>query len=958
MQLLQLINTDRTLWKKIIKCTIAYEIATILILIPKVEANVGVVPYLVILGTLFFNASGTAGNQVVEMALNVGMMLIPAIWCAIISYLCVLYNNNPNLYSNGPGVIAALAFFLSVFITAYYRLKYPRLFIPALQAFTLPFFGLTKGIYNKTFDVMSIVGIFYPVLIGGAIALAVNLVLWPETAAKLSETSFANALSSIQNVLEFIEQQVLKDNEESFNDVSATKKLHQYIQKLDGDISKMQTARKEAKYEIVVSHYRPIWYKSFAITLDSLSRYLYGFSLTIERESTIVSSQKNGQRTENDQRSDLAIEIEREMMQMRHRGVPNSTESSTVSQIEYKWISQLQRSVQPQIKRFIQICISTIQHIQFHLEENGAIPRGDVPRQKSTDLTDLKEAVKSLQEAKIILENEYQQRRSEPVEDHFMIYTLLFTLTQFGHKLCELEDQANQLVQKRTGRFVHVYLPRVPLKKWLGRAGENAKGERMVTEQVLFDQQDLLQREESRRTEVNSDGPSERKRHSPNESVDKRMSIESDWIDDKEAVIPLQNSPGTHFWNKYLQRIDDWVSTDPVRYALKFTITVELLALMSWLPVKGVNALYNNNHGQWALLSAMVVFNFTVGSTAWQCFYRVSATFIGAVSGYICLLAGNRNQNPYVVAVMVCVFQIPMWYLLLGSKYPRIGFISLLTLAVITSTGFSDKYNEDLFAPVWKRTLTAIFAIILVMIVDQLLWPVWARKLVRKHLSNLLIATGIQYSKVASLVCQDNTQSYRYKSTLRDTETNDKILRRQHQLTCQMLALAQMEPRLTKGPFPVQIYKDILEREKHILYWISHLLETQAFVTSHVRHNIMNPMNPYRRELAAAVHLYLYTLACSLRTKTSLPASLPSAETARRLLQKRQAILWHETYNKEDNEHEKQQVNEKSAESQVYWQTYAAGTIEIVVEQELMGELVAKLMGQHIFRAATKDWIN
>jgi hypothetical protein len=183
------IFSQKELWKKITKCVIAYEIGNVIILIPVVNANVGVVPYLVPLGTLFFNASGTAGNQIVEMILNVFIMLPAAIFCAIISYLCTLYNRHldHDLYSNGAGVIAAISFFLCVFVIAYYRLKYPRLFIPALQGFTLPFFGLTKGIYDTQFDIMSIVGIFYPVLIGGGIALVVNLALWPETAAKLSE---------------------------------------------------------------------------------------------------------------------------------------------------------------------------------------------------------------------------------------------------------------------------------------------------------------------------------------------------------------------------------------------------------------------------------------------------------------------------------------------------------------------------------------------------------------------------------------------------------------------------------------------------------------------------------------------------------------------------------------------------------------------------------------------------
>jgi hypothetical protein len=183
-----------------------------------------------------------------------------------------------------------------------------------------------------------------------------------------------------------------------------------------------------------------------------------------------------------------------------------------------------------------------------------------------------------------------------------------------------------------------------------------------------------------------------------------------------------------------------------------------------------------------------------------------------------------------------------------------------------------------------------------------------------------------------------------------------------------MLALAQMEPRITKDAFPIEVYRQILDHEKHILYWIEHLLITQAFISTDVRKKIMNPMNPYRKELAAAVHLHLFTLAGSLRTKSSLPASLPSAEIARKILQQRQAVLWHENFEElcqltndgeqsTRNEDFIKKREESGAENQIYWQTYAAGSIEVIVEQEIMSELVAKLMGQHVFKAATKDWI-
>jgi hypothetical protein len=182
---------ERELWKKIFKCVIAYEISTILILIPAVIKIAGSPPYLVPLGALFFHASSTAGNQLFNMILNVIMMVFPAIWSGLLYYFCTLYNqarlNGAHLYSNGPAVIASLGFGVAIFIIAYLRLKYPRLYVPALQGFTLPFFVLTKYIYNTEFEVMNVVGTCYPVLIGGAVALLCNLLIWPETAAKASE---------------------------------------------------------------------------------------------------------------------------------------------------------------------------------------------------------------------------------------------------------------------------------------------------------------------------------------------------------------------------------------------------------------------------------------------------------------------------------------------------------------------------------------------------------------------------------------------------------------------------------------------------------------------------------------------------------------------------------------------------------------------------------------------------
>lgn len=394
-------------------------------------------------------------------------------------------------------------------------------------------------------------------------------------------------------MLEFIEADVLKECELSFSDLSVSKRLRQIIGTLDGDISKMQTSRREAKYEIVVSHYCPTWYKSLARVMEGLSRNLYGFSLAVEREGQVVSRQRSTPTTQELKKDGTVFTKESDGAVL--AATNKVIGRDTVSRIEYKLISRLQSSVQPEIKAFIQICISVIQCIRHRLQDNDAIPKGKPETyicSHHTHQHDLTVGLESLKQAKIILQKEYEERRAEPQEDHFLIYTILFSLTQFGEKLSLLENEAERLIKRRLscfGKFPRVFFPRVNILKWLGEAGENAKGERNPAEQVIFDQHHL-QRRDSRSTisPVNDE-------EQGTNSIEKRLSVESDWTDydDDQETTPLQKTSGLHAWNRWLYRFNEWLQTDPVRYAVKFTLTMTLLALMAWLPIPGANQLYN-----------------------------------------------------------------------------------------------------------------------------------------------------------------------------------------------------------------------------------------------------------------------------------------------------------------------------------------------------------------------------
>ncbi|KAI7869836.1 uncharacterized protein EV154DRAFT_530426 [Mucor mucedo] len=988
MKLASLFKDKGDLWKKIFKCAVAYEIATILILIPSVLKVAGSPPYLVPLGTIFFNASGTAGNQIIGMLLNTLMMLLPAIWCGIVSFLCAVYNRsretNPALYSNGAGAIASIGFSICVLTVAYVRLKYPRLYIPALQGFTIPFFALTKGIYGTHFDIMIILGSFYPVLWGGLIALMCNLLFWPETAAKTAEQAFGSSIESMKDVLSFVHEELLKNDNSGVitNDVTASTKLQTLTNKLQKDIGNMKSARKEAKYELIVSYYTPKSYKPLLHSISSLAENLFGFSLAIKRE---VKAHLD--KLKNQQMDTVITASGRQTMSPLLTEVQSSILSgdTLLGGREYKNIDRLQSSIQPSLKRFISTCILTLDQIEKDLIAHKAISIKHDKGSKTHSISkiNLVSALEEFKETETTFQDEYDRAGHLPSEEHFLIFTVIFTMVQFGQELIRLQTHAEELIKCSTegeSWIKRIHLPRVEFKNWLSKTSYQNEGQ-ALSENVFLDSRKLeimktrtMQTsaapvEEKAEEDDDESFNRERRRVSElvtriesrtNESiVDQNIMQEEHEKLDKEEYeeqesVPLHQTPGKHIWNRKLYSLNKWFQYAPTRYAIKFTITMQLLALMAFLPFHGISDIYSNNHGQWALLSAMVVINYTVGSTTIQCFYRIISTIIGAVCGYLCLLAANRRENPYVIGVLVLVFQVPMWYLLLGSKFPRIGFISLLTMSVIVSTGYISPADESIFYPVWIRTVTAILATIVVMLVDQLIWPVWARKRLRTDLADLLITTGIQYARVVSLMCQESTKTYRYQMTFEESKIHQKKLNRQLNVVQEMWVLAKDEPRLTKGPFPIKEYQDILEHERNILHWIQHILATQAMISERIRKTIMTPMNAYRKEMSGAVHLYLFTLACSLRTKSSLPATLPSAELARRMLQTKQTALWKQNHDELLKQSARAIADQQHAEHQLFWHTYAAGCTEVVVEQESMGELVARLMGQ--CKGGIRDW--
>jgi len=100
-----------------------------------------------------------------------------------------------------------------------------------------------------------------------------------------------------------------------------------------------------------------------------------------------------------------------------------------------------------------------------------------------------------------------------------------------------------------------------------------------------------------------------------------------------------------------------------------------------------------------------------------------------------------------------------------------------------------------------------------------------------------------------------------------------------------LLAQTQLEPRL-KGPFPVQLYRNVLTSLQTILDKLHSMrcVTTKEEWHTSVRRDFIVPVNKERREMVGNIILSFTLLASAFRLKAPLPPYLPPAERARQRL--------------------------------------------------------------------------
>ena len=83
----------------------------------------------------------------------------------------------------------------------------------------------------------------------------------------------------------------------------------------------------------------------------------------------------------------------------------------------------------------------------------------------------------------------------------------------------------------------------------------------------------------------------------------------------------------------------------------------------------------------WAALQLVLITEVSIGNSVRTFVVRAIGTTLGCLWGWAAWEA--RKGNAIVCAVMICIGIIPSAYVQLGTKYPKAGMVSIISMAVV-----------------------------------------------------------------------------------------------------------------------------------------------------------------------------------------------------------------------------------------------------------------------------------
>ncbi|KAJ7252108.1 Fusaric acid resistance protein-like-domain-containing protein [Mycena haematopus] len=337
------------------------------------------------------------------------------------------------------------------------------------------------------------------------------------------------------------------------------------------------------------------------------------------------------------------------------------------------------------------------------------------------------------------------------------------------------------------------------------------------------------------------------------------------------------------------------------KYAVKAGMATAMLAAPAFFDT--TRPTFVELWGDWALISFFIVISPTIGATNFLSLHRVLGTILGA--GVAAVVYTLFPEDAVILSVFGFFFSIPCFYYIVAKpQYISASRFVLLTYNLTCLYCYNLRQKE--VSPVdvaVRRAIAVTGGVVWAALVSRFWWPAEARRELSKALGEFCLNIGWLYTR---LVASNSyaTDSTEVAEEYEDADSEMRALSPEKKLSNSikefmamelhlqiklielqgLLAQTQHEPRL-KGPFPVQLYRGVLTSLQTIL----DRLHSMRCVTTReewqsVRQDFILPVNKERREMVGNIILSFSTLASAFRLKAPLPPYLPPAEASRQRL--------------------------------------------------------------------------
>ncbi|KAH6643746.1 Fusaric acid resistance protein-like-domain-containing protein [Boeremia exigua] len=264
---------------------------------------------------------------------------------------------------------------------------------------------------------------------------------------------------------------------------------------------------------------------------------------------------------------------------------------------------------------------------------------------------------------------------------------------------------------------------------------------------------------------------------------------------------------------------------DDLKYAVKVGIGAVLYAM--WAFFQPTRELYGHWRGEWGLLSYMLVCSMTIGASNTTGFHRFFGTCLGAVYAIIAWIVAD--ESPWVLGFFGWLVSLMCFYIIVGKGKGPMGRFILLTYNLSALYAYSlsvkdedeDDNDEGGISPeIWEIVLHRVVAVmagcIWGIIVTRLIWPISARRKLKKGTSLLWLKMGLIWKRgplktLLEANLGDTHKPYSYMSEREEFEL------RRFQRHLESLCVAATFEFELRGPFPVKSFQVIMGATSRIL---------------------------------------------------------------------------------------------------------------------------------------------